>query len=225
MARKTREAALATREALIDAAERVFRREGVTGTTLAEVAAEAGVTRGAIYWHFRDKGELFGAMCERTMMPLDAALACAAQTAQTDPLGALRALALDAFGRLSSDPRAHAVFEIMFHKCEQVGDIVHAATTAVPDRHACLSHVEKLIVQAVRAGQLPSDTDTLLAAHMMNAYVVGVMHQWVRDPAAYDLRRAGQAVIDTFITGLRASPPRSSTMAGAGERATAASAD
>ena len=69
MVRKTKEAALATREALIDAAERTFRRRGVTRTSLADVAAEAGMTRGAIYWHFRDKAELFEAMCARTMMP------------------------------------------------------------------------------------------------------------------------------------------------------------
>jgi TetR/AcrR family acrAB operon transcriptional repressor len=224
MARKTKEAALATREALIDAAERVFRREGVNGTSLAEVAAEAGVTRGAIYWHFRDKGELFAAMCERTMMPLDAALAGAAQTAQIDPLGALRALALDALNRLACDPRTQAVFEIMFHKCEQVGDIVHSGAGQVPDRHACLSHVEALFVQAVRAGQLSADTDTLVAAHMMHAYVVGVMHQWVRDPGAYDLGRMGPAVIDTFVAGLRSAPPRRRAIEPA-EPASAANAD
>jgi TetR/AcrR family acrAB operon transcriptional repressor len=224
MARKTKEAALATREALIDAAERVFRREGVNGTSLAEVAAEAGVTRGAIYWHFRDKGELFEAMCERTMMPLDAALASAAQTAQIDPLGALRALALDALNRLACDPRTQAVFEIMFHKCEQIGDIVHAGAQ-VEDRHACLSHVEQLFAQAVNAGQLPPDTDTLLAAHMMHAYVVGVMHQWVRDPDAYDLARRAPAVIDTFVAGLRSAPPRRRASAPAAEPESAASAD
>ena len=49
MVRRTREAAAATREQLLDAAERVFRDRGVTRTSLAEVAAEAGVTRGALW--------------------------------------------------------------------------------------------------------------------------------------------------------------------------------
>src|SRR5688500_2286357 len=123
MVRRTKEAALATREALIDAAERVFRREGVSRTSLAEIAAEAGVTRGASYWHFRDKSELLDAMCARTVLPLDAAFARAAEAARCDPLGTIRGLAVDALTQLARDGRTHAVFEILFHKCELVGEL------------------------------------------------------------------------------------------------------
>ena len=65
MVRKTKEAALVTREGLLDAAQRVFSERGVTGTSLAEVAASAGVTRGAVYWHFKNKAALFKAMAAR----------------------------------------------------------------------------------------------------------------------------------------------------------------
>jgi TetR/AcrR family acrAB operon transcriptional repressor len=63
MVRRTKEEALATRAALLDAAEKVFRQHGVTRATLGAVASAAGVTRGALYWHFRDKDELFAALC------------------------------------------------------------------------------------------------------------------------------------------------------------------
>ena len=62
VARRTKEEAAVTRELLLDAAERVFRERGVAGSTLAEVAAAAGVTRGAVYWHFHDKADLYAAM-------------------------------------------------------------------------------------------------------------------------------------------------------------------
>jgi len=62
MARKTKLEALETRERLLDAGEVVFRQRGVTRTSLAEIAAAAGVTRGAVYWHFKDKAALFHAM-------------------------------------------------------------------------------------------------------------------------------------------------------------------
>ena len=70
--RKTKEDALATRERLLDAAEALFRERGVTRTSLAEVATAAGMTRGAVYWHFKDKADLFRAMCDRATLPLDA---------------------------------------------------------------------------------------------------------------------------------------------------------
>jgi TetR/AcrR family acrAB operon transcriptional repressor len=52
MARKTKEEAQETRNAILDAAELVFQEHGVSHTSLAEIAAAAGVTRGAVYWHF-----------------------------------------------------------------------------------------------------------------------------------------------------------------------------
>lgn len=48
-----------TRRALIEAAERVFMRQGYQRATLDSIAAEAGFTKGAVYWHFRSKEELF----------------------------------------------------------------------------------------------------------------------------------------------------------------------
>ena len=207
MVRRTKEAALATREALIDAAEQVFRREGVTRTSLAEIAAEAGVTRGAIYWHFRDKAELLDAMCERTVMPLDAAFARAAESARADPLGALRTLAVDALLKLARDPRTQAVFEILFHKCELVGELAQRSAAQKSDRRECLSTVGQLFELAMAKGQLPPNTDTRLCTNMMHAYVIGVMNEWVLDPAEYDLEKVAPAIVDAFIAGLRARPP------------------
>src|SRR5574337_1789480 len=74
MARRTKEDALATRSALLDAAERVFLQQGVSRTSLADIAHAAGVTRGALYWHFKDKASLFNAMLDRVALPLTAEL-------------------------------------------------------------------------------------------------------------------------------------------------------
>ncbi len=96
VARRTKEEAAVTREQLLDAAERVFRERGVAGSTLAEVAAAAGVTRGAVYWHFRDKADLYAAMCERATLPLETMVEDAGATVHADPMAALRELALTA---------------------------------------------------------------------------------------------------------------------------------
>ena len=80
MVRKTREDA---RDALLTAALQTFRERGVAHTRLSDVAARAGVTRGAIYWHFKDKAELFAAVCERGTLPVEALLAEASRTATT----------------------------------------------------------------------------------------------------------------------------------------------
>ena len=74
MARRTREEALETRNRILDAAERVFNEHGVSRTSLASIASAAGVTRGAVYWHFRDKTDLFDAMMQRVVLPLETML-------------------------------------------------------------------------------------------------------------------------------------------------------
>ena len=213
MARRTKEEAAATREALLDAAERTFRAKGVAHTTLAEVAQAAGLTRGAVYWHFRDKGDLFEALCARVTLPMEALLAEAGGARHEDPLGALRTLAIDGLLQLACDPRAQAVFDVIFNKCELTADLAAVALRQRATDCGCLSHIERLLRQAVKRGQLAADTDVRLAAACMNAFMVGTMHQWVRNPAGYNLARAAPAMVDTLIAGLVASPPRRSRVA------------
>ena len=65
MARKTKEDAQKTRQQLIEAAITQFSTRGVASTTLTDIADAAGVTRGAVYWHFSSKAEIFNAIWEQ----------------------------------------------------------------------------------------------------------------------------------------------------------------
>ena len=65
MARKTKEEAQATRAGILDAAQACFHEFGVAGTSLAMIGARAGYTRGAVYWHFKNKTEVLTAMIDR----------------------------------------------------------------------------------------------------------------------------------------------------------------
>jgi TetR/AcrR family transcriptional regulator, acrAB operon repressor len=216
--RRTKTEAAATRDSLLDAALRVFRERGVAHTSLEEVAAAAGVTRGAVYWHFKDKADLFTALTERVQLPMEAMLAAAGEKRQDDPLDTLRTLAIDCLVRLASDARTQAVFDVIFHKCEFAAGMTSVAERQHTACDGCLENVERLLKQAVVRRQLPRDTDTRLAARCMNAFMVGVMHEWVQRPDSYDLKRAAPRMVDMFIAGLREEPPRRA-VAAAGDAA------
>lgn len=67
--RRTKAEAEETRQAILAAAERVFFKKGVANSSLDEVAAAAGVTRGAIYWHFSSKSDLFIGLYQSVALP------------------------------------------------------------------------------------------------------------------------------------------------------------
>jgi TetR/AcrR family acrAB operon transcriptional repressor len=207
MVRRTREAAAATREQLLDAAERVFRDHGVSRTTLAEVAAEAGVTRGAVYWHFRDKADLFAAMCERATSPMDTLAEQARESSEASPLATLRTLCVDTLLHLAGDARARAVLEIVFHKSELAGDLAGVAERHDRDCRHARGCVDSVVRRAIEKGELPRDTDATLAVHAVYAYITGIMHEWTLEPSAYDLRAHAGTLVDTLVAGLVARPP------------------
>ena len=124
MARKTRLETESTHAALLDAAERVFQEKGVAASTLNDIAQAAGMTRGAIYWHFKDKSELVHAMCERATLPMEAMFNEITAVAGDDPLGSIRKLTVHALSQVAVSKQQQTVFDIMFHKCEKTGDHV-----------------------------------------------------------------------------------------------------
>jgi TetR/AcrR family acrAB operon transcriptional repressor len=207
MVRKTKAEAAITREQLLDAAERVFRERGVASASLGEVAAAAGVTRGAVYWHFRDKADLLAALCERTTLPLDA-MAEAPEAGGADPWSVLRSMAIAALTHLARDARAQAMFQLVFQTCGATQELAPLASAQVRERGECLERTQEWVERAIEAGQLPSDTDAALAAQALHAYVMGLMQAWVQNPAAYDLGHAAPALVDAMLAGLRAAPPR-----------------
>lgn len=220
MVRKTKAEAAVTREQLLDAAERVFRERGVATTTLGEVAASAGVTRGAVYWHFRDKADLIGALCERVTLPLEVMLG-EQSGSPLDPVAVLRTMAVAALTHLARDARAQAMFQLVFQSCGSAQELAPLASTQMRERGACLQRTEEWMGRAVAAGQLPADTDVMLAAQALHAYVMGLMQSWVQNPATYDLAAAAPALVDAMLAGLRDAPPRRPAAATTTERARA----
>jgi TetR/AcrR family transcriptional regulator, acrAB operon repressor len=201
MARRTKEEAAATRDRILDAAEQLFAEHGVSRTTLQHIATAAGVTRGAIYWHFDDKVALFNAMIERVVMPLEVALS---EMDTADPLRDLRDYMLAGLRTTVQDPRARRVFEIASLKMEFVGELEAARVRRHQSLEGWMARSEERIRLAqeqgvVRAGVVPRE-----AALAMWSLVDGLIRNWLFEPAAFDLLEVGAHAIDAQLDGLRA---------------------
>lgn len=162
MVRRTKEEALETRNRILDAAEDVFYARGVARTSLSDIAQAAGVTRGAIYWHFRNKADVFAAMRERVKLPMETMCSPPGVEAN-DPLGELRTVGNFLLRQLVEDAHWRKVFEIMFNKCEFVEDTSPILKRQQESFEEGMARLSSIIEQATRRGQLPADLDIPLA--------------------------------------------------------------
>jgi TetR/AcrR family acrAB operon transcriptional repressor len=222
MPRRTKEEAQVTRSRILDAAERVFERHGVSGTSLNDIAGAAGVTRGAIYWHFRDKADLFNAMMERVTLPLEQAGRGDGSRAATLDVAQMRDAFVEVLRRIVDDAQLRRVFGIAVHKVEYVGEL-----TAIRDRHLavrdeCLADTQRTLQRAQRRGELAPGVSARAAALGLHAMFDGLLQNWMLDPRGFDLVRIGTRVLDTYLRGLCAVQPAAAAAKGASRRAAAA---
>jgi TetR/AcrR family acrAB operon transcriptional repressor len=208
MARRTKEEAQETRNRILDTAEEVFRDHGVASTSLADIADAAGVTRGAIYWHFRNKGDLFAAMLDRVALPMEEMIRRAADASTADPLSSLRACCVHVLRQTAQDLRCRRVFEILVRKCEYVDELASLSQRILQCRAQGLEMMARALRNAVRRGQLPAQVNTRRAALGLHAYVDGLIYDWLLDPGYFALGREAGALVDQYLDGLRATPPR-----------------
>ena len=110
--RRTKADAEATRQKILSAAERVFYEKGVSNTTLEEIAKAAGVTRGAIYWHFANKTDLFLALHDAVPLPQEDMVAREIEAEAADTLSILEGAMGDWLDVLAADEQRQRILTI-----------------------------------------------------------------------------------------------------------------
>ena len=203
MVRKTKQEALETRESLLDAAGKVFCEKGVTNASLADIAECAGVTRGAVYWHFKNKTDLIEALWRRTEMPVDESWGDSCCVTGSDPLKAIRDQAIDCLHRAVTDVNTRQVWDILFHKCENVDETAVLKSRLLASRDDCARNVAKMFNEAVKAGQLPKSLDIETAIVGMFCYIEGLIYNWLMTPGSIDLEKSAGTYVDIYLNGLK----------------------
>jgi TetR/AcrR family acrAB operon transcriptional repressor len=207
MPRRTKEDAQVTRDRLIDAAELVFHAKGVSRSSLAEIAESAGLTRGAIYWHFKDKADLFNAMMDRATLPLENAMQLVGVAPDVDPLETLRTTLADTWQRMLHDAQLRRVFEVAVHQVEYVEEL-----RAVRERHhavreQCLADFRRAIEVGAQLRGVTLLVPAALAARGLQSLTWGAIQDWLLDTEAFDLVEMGNASLQIYLDGLGLGQP------------------
>ena len=200
MARRTKQDAQATREALLDAAERVFEQRGVSRTSLNHIAEAAGVTRGAVYWHFKDKADLFNAMMERVTLPLESELAGVYQ-APGDPIDALVTRLLHSFAQIAGDARTQRVLNIAVMLVEHVEDLWPVRDRHVQMDRANVERMRRVLERASALRQQPLPAAAQPLAEGLHAMVRGLVYSWLLE-RSFDLEATARTAVDAYLAGI-----------------------
>jgi TetR/AcrR family transcriptional repressor of mexAB-oprM operon len=188
--RRTKAEAAETRTNIIAAAEKLFYDKGVPETTLEDIAREAGVTRGAIYWHFANKAEVLVALQQCVPLPQEDMFLRELQSNPPDPMALIEKTSLEWLDLIARDERRQRIFSILL-RCENTPEMAEILDR---QRQADSLHCDTLVraFHHARAnGQLSPDWTPDAAAKTFFWMVKGLYGDWLRFGMQFDLKAEG----------------------------------
>lgn len=210
MARRTKEDAEVTRSRLLDAAELVFHAKGVGGASLLDVAQAASLTRGAIYWHFKDKADLFDAMMQRATLPFEQAWDAEHENASgRSALQGLLGVMQMVLHAISTDESTRRVFDIALYKVECVGEMLAVRERRLAGIKRFVWQMESELVLAALQARVTLPVSAASAARGLHAVFDGVLHAWLlQDAMPFDLEMEGMSAVSVYLRGLGLDPKK-----------------
>jgi AcrR family transcriptional regulator len=190
------------RAQLMQAALRCFARTGFYATTMDDVAAEAGVSKGTPYLYFNSKAELYRALYEWWSCGLsdrvDAAIKVLPEEARQSPRRTLLAV-LTAIGQhVVAEPDA---CRVLLEAMAQAQHLPGIAESTAASQAQTLDGLEHLLVAGVSAGEWQLEGGAALHARLLLAAIYGLMTQWHLEPGSFAWSEAARAMVEQLSSG------------------------
>jgi TetR/AcrR family acrAB operon transcriptional repressor len=200
MVRKTKEEAEKTRKDIIESARQVFHQHGVSRSTCERIAKAAGVTRGAVYWHFQDKAEIFLAMRADVFAPMvERTDAILFSESFANPLDAIEGSLKEFFRVLEDCSIVREVFEIMISRCEYVDEFASVREEVGRPAFEFLEKIERMYRRAGDGGHLRPGLDPVATARDTWAFTSGLLHLMLGCQQNSDLEKQIPQMITTHM--------------------------
>lgn len=203
MARKTAEATEETRQALLRAGLLVFSQQGYAATRLEDVAQAAGVTRGAIYWHFKSKADLYAALVDEASARLEQVIASARGDGGSF-LAIMRRVMVRMLAYLAEDEMYRATQGLLLLKTGFAADLRNTYQRQLGEIRAKEEELAAIMRAGVVVGEFRADLDPVEGARAMLAYLDGVTLHWLLSPDTFSIVASAPALVDIYIRGIAA---------------------
>lgn len=210
--RKTKEEAELTRKQILKASRQLFAKDGYSGTRLEEIARRAGVTRGAIYWHFGDKYKLFVNLLAESFAAYDGRIQTIVQSDDT-PFTKIRKMIREPLISIINDKAYRDALDLYIYKAEfneeraqkwlelkkEQSDIVGIAEANT----WFVETFNRLITEGIEASEIKPETNPQLASFAIFSYLNGLQGQLLVLPKQYLVESVVDALVDFILNPLK----------------------
>jgi TetR/AcrR family transcriptional regulator, acrAB operon repressor len=206
--RRTKEDAARTRAAVVEAALSCFDRHGIAGSTLAQIAASAHVTKGAVYHHFGGKRQILHELREQVSLPmLDEADTALLQARELPALDRVEHFLLRILDGLENDRRMRRTLAVMQFKCEYVDDLAEELAGLVRNHRRLAAAFEGAYREARKAGTLAKHLTPEIAALETVMFLSGLVRLWLLHAGRHPLGKDARAVIRAHVQSRKGEHP------------------
>ena len=175
-----------------------FAARGVSNTTLNDIADAANVTRGALYWHFENKTQLFNELWLQQPPLRDLIQDKLIGRWGDNPLQRLREKFVVGLQYIAENPRQQALMQILYHKCEFHKDMI--SEQAIRDKIG-LSHqsIRDSLQRCVDENLIATSLDLDVIIIILHGSFSGIIKNWLMNPESYDLYGQAPALVDNVL--------------------------
>ena len=200
--RRTKVEAAVTRATVLKAALSVFSAKGYAAATLDDVATAAKVTRGAIYWHFKGKADLYNTLVEE-MSARGASIVQQAVAEGGTLIDILRRVFISQCALIEDDKEARAVMELALFKTGLDPDLEAGRKQQIDAGNALIAGIADAMKMGVSQGILRDDMDPTDMARAFIAFENGAIQQWLASPSSFSLKKSAESFAEILIKGLQ----------------------
>jgi TetR/AcrR family transcriptional regulator, acrAB operon repressor len=200
--KRTKEEAAVTRAIVLKAALSVFSAKGYAAATLDDVARAAKVTRGAIYWHFKSKADLYNTLVEE----ISARGASIVQQAVAEGgtlIDILRRVFVSQCALIEDDKEARAVMELALFKTGLDPELQAGRKKQIDAGNALIAGIADAMKMGVSQGILRDDVDPVDMARAFIAFENGAIQMWLASSKSFSLKKSAESFAEILIKGLQ----------------------
>jgi len=200
--KRTKEEAAVTRATVLKAALTVFSAKGYAAAKLDDVAAAANVTRGAIYWHFKGKADLYNTLVEELSVRGSSVVQQAVEEGGT-LIDILRRVFVRQCELIEDDKEARAVMELALFKTGLDPELQAGREKQIDAGNALIAGIAGAMQMGVEQGLLRDDMDPTDMARAFIAFENGAIQMWLASPKSFSLKKSAESFADILIKGLQ----------------------